>query len=759
MSMPVSMRHSMGVLVDPIRWRTLVREYAALRELSDGITPQRRGQRFNSLIAELFTCFGLTAKANQQLGAGELDVTFGIPNGRRFILEAKWERKKTPTDPIAKLQRRVEQRMAGVTGVFLSMKGYTDHALAEIDKGRRLEILLLDDSHWEAMLSGLVPPPELFELVTDAASYHGHAYTPLDSLLRHDPPTLSLDFDRPPNQSDVTFRPLVNHVRAEVVFDGIPTRGSGISLTGDDGMLLTTDDGVLWVDLATHSSAWLFASQHCHGNPLQQQDGSILVQRANGVGVCRDGRISPLATGGASRASSQLLIHPSGSAWRFDRGTAGSGSKTNLIELGREFGAERSKDLPVGSDTTVVTWLNTGDLLAVGGRSAQILPNSGTDEPRNTVVPNSDVTGVMAFWGTKIVSFDRGATMWISDVDAEQQVAVLKVEGPDVAICSAAPGRTVGSVYLAVRYMMSGQQSRVAVVHVTTSQPWLSNAHAIRPPDSHAPEAQPTSEAITRTVSPPQPTTTPGAEQVLAGSPSPQVPASHEIRLAEERQGFQDGLELTSKLPLFALESALAANFDSVRWMQPWREYWRVIVAGQTPERAELPNWLPQVARKLGSYAAPAEVVDSHFTPSPAYLAGFNNGLREAWSGAVRRKSVPQDQRELSVWLRQSAKHQGKVRWRGSLNLNELRVVAIKGQATSTWKWIGRVTLWTGTLFFAFGTLVAIVSTATDSWPTKGVGTAVGGLLFFSLPFAGLLTWTLLDIRRLIRRARDGDPR
>lgn len=744
------MRHSVGVLEDPVRWRALLREYAALRELSDGATPQQRGQRFNSLIAELFTCFGLTAKANQKLGAGELDVTFSGPGGRRFILEAKWEKKKTPTDPIAKLQRRIEQRIAGVTGVFLSMKGYTDSALAEIDKGRRLDILLLDESHWEAMLSGLVPPPELFELATDAASYHGHAYTPLDTLLGHDPPALSLDFDRLPDQSDITLCPLVNHVHAEMVFDGIPSREFGISMASDGCMLITTDDGLLRVDLTSRSSTWMLGSRRCHGSPLQQRDGSVLIQRANGVGAILNGRISPLATGGTSLHGGQLFKHPSGTAWRFDRGSAENGTRANLIEVGSEVGSERTKDLPFATGTTVATWLNTGDLLAVDVQSAQILPNSSTEESRHTMMPNSKAAGIMAFWGTTIISFDHDSTLWISDVHTEQQVAVLKVNGPDVAICSVTPGTVVDSIYVGVRYVTRERETRAAVFHMTTSRPWLSNVDAPRPPEVNNPEPQPTPAAFALPLPAQRSTSELGTGQVPSPSTSPPL----DLRLADERQGFQDGLEIASTLPLFALESARAVNFDSVRWLVPWKEGWRLIVSGESPVGAEFPSWLAHVARKLGSYAAPAEVVDSHFTPSPAYLAGFNNGLREAWNAAVRRKAIPRDQAELHKWLRQGTARHGAAQWRGSLNLNELRVDIIKGQATSTWKWLGRIVLWIATLFFAFGTLVAIVSTVTDTWPVKGVGHAVGGLLFYSLPFAGLLTWTLFDLRKLRRRAR-----
>lgn len=113
------------------------------------------------------------------------------------MLEAKWLSKKADTGSIAKLQKRVRQRLAGTYGVFLSMSGYSQEALAEVKDGERLEIMLLDRSHWEAMLSGQVPPARLFGLVRSYAAFHGEAYGPLSELLGSSVPVPQLNFDPP----------------------------------------------------------------------------------------------------------------------------------------------------------------------------------------------------------------------------------------------------------------------------------------------------------------------------------------------------------------------------------------------------------------------------------------------------------------------------------------------------------------------------------------------------------------------------------
>ena len=59
---------------------------------------------------------------------------------------------------MAKLRGRITQRLAGTRGVLLSMSGYSDEALEGIVRGQQLDMLLLDRTHLEAMLSGLWPP-------------------------------------------------------------------------------------------------------------------------------------------------------------------------------------------------------------------------------------------------------------------------------------------------------------------------------------------------------------------------------------------------------------------------------------------------------------------------------------------------------------------------------------------------------------------------------------------------------------------------
>lgn len=199
--------------------KRLIDEYGRLQRL-EGCTPQSRGQRFNGLIAEFLQCHGIDARANHQ-SAGEIDVLFTV-DGVNHVLEAKWLSPKVDTGDIAKLQKRVRQRLAGTCGVLLSMSGYSPDALRDVKDGERLEIILLDRAHWEAMLSDQVPPAKMFALARSRAAFQGDAYSPLPDLLESSLPVPTFNFG---SQGSAAWRASSTTTRAGRVSSSSSTRG------------------------------------------------------------------------------------------------------------------------------------------------------------------------------------------------------------------------------------------------------------------------------------------------------------------------------------------------------------------------------------------------------------------------------------------------------------------------------------------------------------------------------------------------------
>ncbi|MGH3627375.1 MAG: restriction endonuclease, partial [Sciscionella sp.] len=77
-----------------------------------------------------------------------------------YILEAKWYAKTINLDPVAKLEMRLRVRPPGTGGILVSMSGFTAPVYGYTEY--HPEILLLDRTHIEAMLTGLLGPERFF---------------------------------------------------------------------------------------------------------------------------------------------------------------------------------------------------------------------------------------------------------------------------------------------------------------------------------------------------------------------------------------------------------------------------------------------------------------------------------------------------------------------------------------------------------------------------------------------------------------------
>ncbi|MFD0344929.1 restriction endonuclease [Kitasatospora aburaviensis] len=171
-----------------LRLHELLTAYKDLRQAPPG-GQQRRGQKFNALLAELLQAWGLTARHSVR-GVDGLDETdvFFTAEQTNYILEAKWEAEPINAEPLIKLADRLNNRPPGTRGIVLSVSGYTQPALEWVK--RRQDILLLDITHIEALLCGLLSPYDLLHLLYAETAAAGNRLVPLADILvpSHDDP-------------------------------------------------------------------------------------------------------------------------------------------------------------------------------------------------------------------------------------------------------------------------------------------------------------------------------------------------------------------------------------------------------------------------------------------------------------------------------------------------------------------------------------------------------------------------------------------
>ena len=283
----------------------------------DGYTPQTRGQRFNGLIAEMLQCWSMNAEAHI-VGAGEVDVAVEAL-GRQLILEAKWETTRTDTGALAKLQKRIRQRLGGTIGVFISMAGYTPDALHDLKQGEQLMVLCLTKDHFEAMLAGFVPPEELLGRIIRAASRKGIAYVEtLNELFPHSGNAEADPVFGCPPEIPAVVVDATPEFTAEVVISALPLAQLGVAELAPGQLLLTTKDAILKANLPDKTfDVWLDVPD-CSRSPLVTADGSVYVIRKAGVARVRNGILEVVAGGLVGSAS--LSVADNGDVWVFSNG-------------------------------------------------------------------------------------------------------------------------------------------------------------------------------------------------------------------------------------------------------------------------------------------------------------------------------------------------------------------------------------------------------------------------------------------------------
>lgn len=440
----------------------LIAEYGKLGRL-DGHTPQSRGRRFNEVIAGMLRCWGIEAQVSVR-SAGEIDVAF-TADGVRYLLEAKWEQVKADTGDIAKLQRRVRQRLAGTVGVFVAMAGYSPDALSEVALGERLEVLLLDRRHFEAMLSGFSPPQELLNLMHDRAAFRGEAYTPLYTLLTtHDAPPAAL-FDPASELAESLVHSTRDGVSCSLLCT-LPDSGQlGIAVRNKSHLLVTTQDGIIEVDLNKKQSSWAVPIPNCHRNPIAQRDGSILFMRRHGVGHFRAGELS--IAGGGFAGGSCLVKSLDGAAWVMSNGDLSGNPGPSITCLGDGFGDEIRHSLvyPPASAFNAI-WADENNLVTVGN-SGFLITNLASGVTRTVNAAQSNPMGAINFSDNVVLTVGNSVCVGLTDLATGKyaEVAHLALR-PSVNEIAAGPDN---HFYLASYY--GDGHMPIAVVDVSIDVP------------------------------------------------------------------------------------------------------------------------------------------------------------------------------------------------------------------------------------------------------------------------------------------------
>lgn len=125
-------------------------QYRDLQHLRE-TTEQKRGFELERLIIELAAFEGLECRAPFRPQGEQVDGLLRLDN-RFFLIEAKWTNAPAPASEIYAFRAKVEGKLVGTIGIYVSMSGFADAVPDVLRFGKEINILLMDGTDiWLAL--------------------------------------------------------------------------------------------------------------------------------------------------------------------------------------------------------------------------------------------------------------------------------------------------------------------------------------------------------------------------------------------------------------------------------------------------------------------------------------------------------------------------------------------------------------------------------------------------------------------------------
>ena len=119
---------------------------------ADANWKRKRGREFEKLLKEILETDDLEPRLNYRPKGEEIDGSF-VFGERVFLLEVKWHKDPLPASTIYSFKGKVDGKLQGTIGVFVSMSGYSEDAVDALTLGKTLNLILFDKEDIELAIS------------------------------------------------------------------------------------------------------------------------------------------------------------------------------------------------------------------------------------------------------------------------------------------------------------------------------------------------------------------------------------------------------------------------------------------------------------------------------------------------------------------------------------------------------------------------------------------------------------------------------
>jgi hypothetical protein len=143
---------------------------------------RNRGLKFEKALYHVLAVDKLQPRIGYPIQGEQIDGSF-VLDGRVFLLEAKWLKKPVPTKELLAFHAKVDGKLSGTLGVFLSMSGYYEKAADALTKGKVLTVIMFDARDVEACMDKRIGFRHVLEKKLRAAAEGGLVYWPFSKTV------------------------------------------------------------------------------------------------------------------------------------------------------------------------------------------------------------------------------------------------------------------------------------------------------------------------------------------------------------------------------------------------------------------------------------------------------------------------------------------------------------------------------------------------------------------------------------------------
>lgn len=116
---------------------------------------RKRGFAFEAILKECLQEQGLEPRSGYKTDGEQIDGSFFL-DGSVFLLEAKWHKNPLPASSIYQFKGKVDGKLFGTLGIFISMSGYSKDAVDALTLGKSLNIILFGKEDIDAAIVGKI---------------------------------------------------------------------------------------------------------------------------------------------------------------------------------------------------------------------------------------------------------------------------------------------------------------------------------------------------------------------------------------------------------------------------------------------------------------------------------------------------------------------------------------------------------------------------------------------------------------------------